>query len=298
MSDELRDQLARAATATEAAIDRLLTATPQAGETERPPRLLSAMRYAALGPGKRIRPFLVIETANLFGATSAAVITTAAALECVHAYSLVHDDLPAMDDDDLRRGRPTVHKAYDEATAILAGDGLLTLAFDALAALDAPADTRVALIGGLARAAGIGGMVGGQALDLDTDAPAEAQAIRTMQAMKTGALIRYAVEAGAILGAASQADRARLAMFGARIGEAFQIADDLIDATGTVETAGKRTAKDAALGKRTVVALVGIDAARERLAFLVRQARDTLAPFGDRAAPLAAMATFIATREA
>lgn len=292
------DRMDAAAAMAEAALDRLLTGTPVPGEIERPGRLLAAARYAALGPGKRIRPFLLIETAGMFGVTGDPVATAAAALECVHAYSLVHDDLPAMDDDDLRRGRPTVHKAYDEATAILVGDGLLTLAFDTMADLGASPDVKIALISGLARAAGFGGMVGGQALDLDTDAAMNVGAVRTMQAMKTGALIRYAVEAGAILGNAGSSDRARLVQFGKQIGEAFQIADDLIDATGSAETAGKRTAKDADKGKRTLVALDGIDGARRRLADLVTEAASTLEPFGDKADTLRAIAGFIANREA
>ncbi|MCP4385422.1 MAG: polyprenyl synthetase family protein [Hyphomicrobiales bacterium] len=292
------DRMNAAAAATEAALDRLLTITPQSGEIDRPRRLVMAARYAALGPGKRIRPFLMIETAGMFGVVGEPVAVAAASLECVHAYSLVHDDLPAMDDDDLRRGRATVHKAFDEATAILVGDGLVTLAFDALAGLDAPPDVKVALIGGLARAAGFGGMVGGQALDLDPDDPAEAEAVRTMQAMKTGALIRYAVEAGAILAEASSEDRQRLVRFGEAIGAAFQIADDLIDATSSAETAGKRTAKDAEKGKRTLVALYGVEAARQRLFDGVAQAEAELAPFGERADTLRAIARFIANRDA
>ena len=297
-TDRFATRLKEAADATETALGRLLASGTLSGEVERPPRLVEAMRYAALGPGKRLRPFLVIETAGLFYATGEVVATAAAALECVHAYSLVHDDLPAMDDDDLRRGRPTVHKAFDEATAILAGDGLLTLAFDALAGLAAPATTRVALIAGLARAAGIGGMVGGQALDLDTGAPADADAVLTMQAMKTGALIRFAVEAGAIIGGAKPEDRARLAEYGARLGQAFQIADDLIDATGDAATAGKATAKDAERGKRTLVALFGVDEARRRLAATVAEAEAALSPFGGKADGLREAARFMATREA
>ncbi len=291
-------RLRQAADATGAALDQLLSPEPRPGEVIRPARLLEAMRYAALGPGKRIRPFLTIETARLFGGTGAAVVTAAAALECIHAYSLVHDDLPAMDDDAMRRGRPTVHVRYDEATAILAGDALLTLAFDALASLDAPAATRVALVAAMAQAAGIGGMVGGQALDIDAGEAAEIDAILTMQAMKTGALIRYAVEAGALIGQAPADAAARLDIYGRRLGLAFQIADDLIDATGDAATAGKATAKDAERGKRTLVGILGVDAARARLAATVDEAVAALVPFGAAADVLRDAARFIATREA
>lgn len=292
-------RLKEAAKATDAVLDRLLSSAALAGEVVRPPELLAAMRYAVLGPGKRLRPFLVIETARMVSGTrSDSAVMAAAALECVHAYSLVHDDLPAMDDDDLRRGRPTVHVEYDEATAILAGDGLLTLAFDALASVDEPPAIRVDLISGLARAAGIGGMVGGQALDLDQDAGSEISAILTMQAMKTGALMRYAVEAGAVLGGASDAERQGLVGFGRALGQAFQIADDLIDATGDPDVAGKATAKDASKGKRTLVGVLGIAQARARLAGIVDDAMAALEPYGDRADVLRDAARFVAERDA
>lgn len=291
-------RLRQAADATEAALDRLLSPESRPGEVIRPTRLTEAMRYAALGPGKRVRPFLTIETARLFGVTDGAVVTAAAAIECVHAYSLVHDDLPAMDDDATRRGRPTVHIRYDEATAILAGDGLLTLAFDALASLDVAPAVRIDLIAGLARASGVGGMVGGQALDLDAGEAVELDAVTTMQAMKTGALIRHAVAAGATLGAAPADDAARLDTYGRALGLAFQIADDLIDATGDAAVAGKATAKDAGRGKRTLVAILGVDAARARLAETVDEAIAALAPFGPAADTLREAARFIAEREA
>ncbi len=294
----LETRLRQAAGATDTALERLLSQAIRQGEIARPPRLVEAMRYAALGPGKRLRPFLLIETARLFGATGDAVVTAAAALECVHAYSLAHDDLPAMDDDDLRRGRPTLHRAFDEATAILAGDALLTLAFETLAGLDETAAVRVELIAGLGRAAGLGGMAGGQALDLDAEAERAVAAVLTMQAMKTGMLIRYAVEAGAVLGRAGPDERTRLAAYGERLGQAFQIADDLIDATGDAATAGKRTAKDAGKGKRTLVALLGVAEARSRLAAAVEEAIAALAPFGEAAATLRAAARFIASRDA
>jgi len=282
---------------TEAALDRLLSSAPSPGEIARPERLLAAMRHAALGGGKRVRPFLLIESAGLFDAGGDPVIEAAAALECVHCYSLVHDDLPAMDDDDLRRGRPTVHRAFDEATAILAGDALLTLAFDILAEIAADAAVRVLLISGLARAAGLGGMAGGQMLDLVAEGSAlEEAGVDRLQAMKTGALIRFACEAGAILGGAAAADRARLVAFGKAVGRAFQLADDLIDATGEATLAGKTTAKDAERGKATLVAIHGIGAARMRLDALVADAVEMLTPFGARAGMLAEAARFIGSR--
>jgi farnesyl diphosphate synthase len=297
METTFHDRLAEAAHATDTALDRLLADPPLSGEIVRPPRLLEAMRYAALSPGKRLRPFILIESARLFGAYGPATVEAAAALECVHAYSLVHDDLPAMDDDDLRRGRPTVHRAFDEATAILAGDALLTLAFDVLVSLDAPAGIRTALVSLLARAAGIGGMAGGQALDLDAGRSTyDRDAIARMQAMKTGALFRFAGEAGAVIGQASPGDRRRLADFGARLGRAFQLADDLIDATASPTAAGKATGKDATHGKATLVAMDGIAATRSLLTATATDAAALLGPFGPRAEILAAAARFTASR--
>jgi farnesyl diphosphate synthase len=292
MSGTFETRLKDAARRTDAELDRRLGATPREGETTRPARLLEAMRYAVLGPGKRLRPFLLIESAALFAADGPEAVRAAAALECIHAYSLVHDDLPAMDDDDLRRGRPTLHRAYDEATAILAGDALLTIAFDIAA------DASPALVAPLARAAGIGGMAGGQMLDLAAEGRRldEAKTV-TLQAMKTGALFRFAAEAGAILGNAPPAERQRMIDFGRAFGRAFQLADDLIDATGDAAAAGKATAKDAARGKATLVALHGIAGARVMLAEMVDEAVALLAPFGPRAAVLAEAARFVAVRE-
>src|SRR5690606_39140592 len=253
----------------------------------------------ALNGGKRLRPFLLIESARLFGAQGEAVLRVAAALECVHCYSLIHDDLPAMDDDDLRRGQPTVHRAFDEAAAILAGDSLLTYAFDIIAdeATAIPDERKTALILALARASGPGGMAGGQALDLEADrrCPDEAGIIR-LQAMKTGALIRYGCEAGAILTGASGQDRERLAEFGSAIGLAFQLADDMLDLTADAGMMGKATGKDEAAGKATLVALHGIGWARAQLSGLVDQAHALLEPYGERAALLKSAASFIADR--
>src|SRR6476646_7652504 len=223
-------------------LDRLLTTTPVAGETARPARLMDAIRYSSLGGGKRFRPFLVVESAGLFEVPRPQALMVGAALECVHCYSLVHDDLPAMDNDDLRRGQPTVHKACDDATAILAGDGLLTFAFDILARPATPPNpaVRVELVLALARASGLGGMAGGQLLDLAAEgrfADGRAQRrqereVATLQAMKTGALLKFGCRAGGILGQASGTQRDALDRYGAAIGEAFQIADDLLDVEG------------------------------------------------------------------
>ena len=290
--------LVRAA-AIETELRLLLDGRTLAGEIARPERLMAAMRHGVLNGGKRLRPFLVMESAALFGADSEAALRVAAALECVHCYSLIHDDLPSMDDDDLRRGQPTVHRAFDEATAILAGDALLTLAFDILAdeATALPAERRAALVLALARAAGAGGMVGGQTLDLEAERnrPDEAGIIR-LQAMKTGALIRFACEAGAVLAGAPPEDRERLAEFGSAIGLAFQLADDLLDLTADSHQMGKATGKDAAAGKATLVALHGTAWARQQLNGLVGQAHALLQPYGEQADMLKAAATFVATR--
>jgi farnesyl diphosphate synthase len=278
------------------------------GETLRPARVVESMRYAALAGGKRLRPFLVVESARLFGASGPGVYRAAAAMEFVHCYSLVHDDLPAMDDDELRRGQPTTHRKFDEATAILAGDALLTYAFDVLADEPTSADpaVRVELVKVLARAAGLGGMVGGQFLDLeaegrfaDTGRPLDLTdtEILRLQAMKTGALLVASVEMGAILGGADAGQRAALATYGRTLGQAFQIADDLLDEEADAAVVGKATGKDAAKGKGTLVRLWGKEAARARLAQLVSEADAALAGFGERAEVLRAAAHFVANRD-
>ena len=294
------EALWRRARAVEAVLRQVLEQRPLAGEIARPQRLVAAMRHGVLVGGKRLRPFLVMESAALFSADGEAAARVAAALECVHCYSLIHDDLPAMDDDDLCRGQPTVHKAFDEATAILAGDALLTLAFDIVAdeATQLAAERRAALVLALARAAGAGGMAGGQMLDLQAaGAPPDEAGIIRLQAMKTGALIRFACEAGAIVAGAPAAERERLAEFGSAIGLAFQLADDLLDLTADAGTMGKATGKDAAAGKATLAALHGEDWARRQLAGLVVQARALLEPYGARAAMLADAASFVAARD-
>ena len=293
--DPFAQRLAAVAAETDALLDRLLGAAPAEGEIARPQRLLKAMRHSVLGGGKRLRPFLLLESATLYGASRDGALMAGAALECMHCYSLVHDDLPAMDDDELRRGRPTVHKAFDEATAILAGDALLTLAFDVMARRDVHADSevRIVLVSEMARAAGLGGMAGGQMLDLAAEGRFEKkralgeEAIAAMQSMKTGALIRFACRAGAILGKADAKARGQMDLYGAAIGQAFQIADDLLDVEGDSAT----------IGKATLVAALGVSAARNRLDKLITQADAALATFGPKADTLRAAARFIAQRQ-
>jgi farnesyl diphosphate synthase len=297
-------RLSAVAADAETALDHLLGAAALPGEVVRPERLMSGMRHAVLGGGKRLRPFLVVESAALFGAIGQGPLLAGCALECLHCYSLVHDDLPSMDNDDLRRGRPTVHKAFDEATAILVGDALLTLAFDILARDEVHADAgvRVELVRELARGAGIGGMVGGQLLDLaaegrfDKKRALSESEIVTLQAMKTGALLRFACRAGGILGKADASSRAAIDRYGAIVGQAFQIADDLLDVESDTATLGKAAGKDAAAGKGTLVTALGIDGARAKLDALVTEAETVLEPFGVKADILRATARFIAQR--
>ncbi|MBT9370582.1 polyprenyl synthetase family protein [Rhizobium sp. CSW-27] len=292
--------LHQAARETETLLSALLAPEPLADEIARPAELLAAMRHGTLNGGKRLRPFLVAQATALFDGPAAAAARVGAALECLHSYSLVHDDLPAMDDDDLRRGQPTVHKAFSEATAILAGDSLLTYAFDIIAAAETalPDDRKVQLVLALSRAAGLGGMAGGQALDLaaETNAPDEA-GIVMLQAMKTGALLRFACEAGAIIAGAPAADRQRLRRFGEIIGLAFQLADDVLDITADAATMGKATGKDAGRGKATLVGRHGLDWAEARLDALVGEAILLLDPYGDKAAILIETARFVANRK-
>jgi farnesyl diphosphate synthase len=305
---EFRHRLDTVAAEIEGVLGGLLGAELEPEECGRPQRLMDAMRYASLGGGKRLRPFLVVEGAALFGVPKAQALMVGAALECVHCYSLVHDDLPAMDDDALRRGRPTAHKAFDEATAILAGDGLLTFAFDILSRPQAHPDAavRIALVTALARAAGVGGMVGGQMLDLEAEGrfagrnpPALGEGeVRMLQAMKTGALLRFACVAGAILGQAKAEARDAVERYGVALGQAFQIADDLLDVEGDPGTVGKATGKDAAAHKATLVSVLGVDAAKQRLQTLVGEAEAALRPFADKAAVLRAAARFVAERRA
>ncbi len=289
--------LSAAARRTEAMLERCLP--PGEGENGEA-GLRAAMRYAVLDGGKRLRAFLALEVAGLFGAEGAGAERLAAALECVHAYSLVHDDLPAMDDDEMRRGKPTVHRAWDEATAILAGDALQALAFEIVAdpATHPDGATRARLALRLAQAAGHAGMVGGQAIDLAAEAgePLGADGVRRLQALKTGALIEVSAEAGAILAGAAEADIARIRGYARALGEAFQIADDLLDVTGDEAEVGKRVGKDAGAGKATFVDILGVDGARARAEELAGAAAAELTPYGERAALLAAAARFVVAR--
>ena len=292
-------RLAQAARIIEAHLAQCLDDAAAGGA---PPRLVAAMRHAVLGEAKRLRPFLVLECAGLFGVAAEAALPAAAALECVHCYSLVHDDLPAMDNDDLRRGKPTLHKAFDEWTAILAGDALLTMAFALLAAPQTHTDpaVRAELMGALAEASGAGGMLGGQCLDMEADKlgrPAQPQQadVERLQAMKTGALIRFACEAGAILGRAVPEQHRALIVYGEHLGAAFQIADDLLDTHGDATVMGKAARKDA--GKATLVSVLGGHAARERVGLLEAQAIAALAPFGPEADILRDAARFVVKRQ-
>jgi farnesyl diphosphate synthase len=298
VSDSSPFDIARAEAAlfVEQSLDALL---PQGNGPEA--RLLEAMRYAALGGGKRLRGFLVLQSGGLFGVDRRALGRAAAAVECIHAYSLVHDDLPAMDNDDLRRGKPTVHKAFDEATAILAGDGLLTLAFGLLASPDAHNDpyVRCELVARLAQAAGHAGMVGGQMMDMAFEGQSPPlPEITRLQRMKTAALICFSCEAGAILGKASQQMRMALHNYGQELGLAFQIADDLLDAEGDASAMGKAVQKDRERGKSTVVSVMGAERARAQAEAMARQAVRHLDLFDEKADFLRAAAEFVVERRA
>ena len=297
-------RLAESGAAIESELDALLGADPRPGEPARPARLVEAMRYATLGGGKRLRPFLTVETARALGRQDKGPRRAGAAIECVHAYSLIHDDLPAMDDDDLRRGRPSTHRAFGEATAILAGDALQALAFEILAdpATDSIAEVRVALCAGLARAVGLAGMVGGQMLDLDAErstAPLSVEEIARLQAMKTGALLRFSVEAGSRLAGAGAKASAALSAYGRAIGAAFQVADDILDAEGDAATLGKRAQKDAERNKGTLVGALGVEGARRELARLIDEATSAVdaAGLGASGDVLRATARFVAARK-
>ncbi|HEY0012521.1 MAG TPA: farnesyl diphosphate synthase [Allosphingosinicella sp.] len=265
-------------------------------------RLFGAMRYAAVGGGKRLRPLLAIASASLFGVPRARALHAGLAVECIHVHSLIHDDLPCMDDDDLRRGKPTVHRAYDEAIAVLAGDAFLALAFEILADphTHPSGEVRAELTVELARASGAAGMAGGQMLDLLCESggrPLDIEAITRLQRLKTGALIAWSVDAGAILGAASPEQRTSLRGYAQNLGLAFQIADDLLDCEGDEATAGKRLRKDEAAGKVTFVSLLGAERARRQAEMLVDQAIDHLRSFGERARLLEAIARFAVNRD-
>lgn len=288
------EALAQAASLTDSALDQLLVVPPDLEA-----QVYEAMRYSALAPGKRLRPFLVLSGARLFGIARPCALQVAAAIEMVHAYSLVHDDLPAMDDSDLRRGRPTCHKEFDEATAVLAGDGLLTAAFEVLAHPDTHNDpaVRCELVAALAVAAGAAGMVGGQMIDLIAERqPLDIGAITRLQRMKTGALIAFACEAGAILAKAPAEPRIALRGYAHDLGLAFQIADDLLDVEGSAAETGKPVGADAAAGKATFVSILGVGRARAQAELLIRQAVAHLDLFGGRAELLREVARFVISR--
>jgi farnesyl diphosphate synthase len=288
----------------EAMLEALLSDELRPGEIARPPRLMAALRHAALGGGKRLRPFLTVETARLLDADTAVALRTGCAVELLHCYSLVHDDLPSMDDDDLRRGRPTVHKAFDDATAILTGDALQALAFEVLAdpATDPDPAIRAELVLRLARASGIGGMVGGQMLDLAAEGrygqvTADQNGVRRLQAMKTGAILAFSIEAGAVIARANAADLEALGIYGKALGAAFQIADDILDREASAEAMGKRTGKDQQKGKATLVDLLGMAEARRECARLVEEADSAVARFGATADTLRQAVRFVVERE-
>ncbi len=290
----LDDALREAADAVGEALESLVPA-PEGADG----RLVEAMRYSLFAGGKRLRPFLVLSGADLFEVPRAWSVNTAAAIEMVHTYSLVHDDLPAMDDDDLRRGKPTCHIAFDEATAILVGDSLLTLAFEAVTtpAGHPDAAVRAEIACALARAAGADGMAGGQAIDLAAESrDLTLDEVITLQRLKTGALFGFACEAGAILAREDGTARAALRDYAACIGLAFQIADDLLDHEGTEADLGKAVGKDAAAGKATFVGLLGADEARRRAEALADDAIAALSAFDEKAAPLRAVARYIVER--
>lgn len=299
MTEGLRAELADATTAVEDCLARLLpeVSTPEA-------RLFDAMRYATLNGGKRLRPFLVLTTARMFNVSEGAALRVAAAVEMVHSYSLVHDDLPAMDNDDMRRGRPSCHKQFDEATAILAGDALLTRSFEVLANVSTHPDpaVRIDLVNALAQASGPNGMVGGQMIDLLTERENIARegldvaAITRMHQMKTGRLIGFSCTAGAILGKAPAQLRHALSAYAHDLGLAFQIVDDLLDVEGDPEEMGKSAGKDAAAGKVTFVSLLGTDRAREQARILSAQAVEHLKPFDGEADRLRDVAAYVLDR--
>jgi farnesyl diphosphate synthase len=287
------------ADAVEAGLTALLNSEPWAGPGEPPDRLVAAMRHAALGGGKRLRPLLVRQAAAVFGIIPLRALAAGRAVELVHCYSLVHDDLPAMDDDDLRRGQPTVHKAFDEATAILAGDALLTLAFRWMADSAHPDPVvRARMVVELAEAAGPAGMVGGQQRDIDGEGETMGpNDIDYLQSMKTGALIRCGVRLGGIIGRADDTQLAALTAYGEAAGRVFQLADDMLDVTASAEAMGKATGKDSAAGKQTLVSAIGMDRARGHMTVILDEAIEALTVFGPEADGLRSTVRYFAERK-
>lgn len=295
MQTNFKSQLSSAAQDIEASLEKHLP-KPEGEQAV----VAEAMRYAALGGGKRLRPFLVIETARMLGGGAEQALIVGCALECLHVYSLVHDDLPCMDDDDLRRGKPTVHKAYDEAIAVLAGDALLTHAFAMLGCEDAHPDpmVRARLVCELAQKGGVSGMIGGQVIDITVSETDRDEALITrLQAMKTGALIDFAVRAGGILSGADETTLTSLSAYARDMGLAFQIQDDILDVEGDAALMGKAVGKDENLGKATFVSLLGLDEAKEMAMSLGQRAKGHLAPFGEKAQTLKDTVDFVLQRQ-
>ena len=291
----LSDALERIQVEVDSAFDAFLPVP-----TDTRARLVEAMRHAAMGGGKRVRPLLVVATAELFGVSRTAAVNAGCAVEAIHCYSLIHDDLPCMDDDDLRHGKPSVHKAFDEATAVLAGDALHALAFDILTQPDTSTDpfVRAELVGTLARASGHAGMAGGQMMDMMADKQTyDLSQVTRLQQLKTGALLAASVEMGAILGRVAMEGRSNLRAYARDIGLAFQIADDLLDVEGDEDAAGKALRKDAEQGKATFVTLMGVEPAREQARMLVKQAARHLSCYGEEANVLRSLARFIVERD-
>jgi len=294
-SNTLQTRLNTVATEMETVLAQILPepAGPQS-------RIMEAMAYALLGGGKRLRPFLLIEAARMLGAETKGIWQAAAALECVHVYSLIHDDLPCMDNDDLRRGKPTLHKAYDEALAILAGDALLTLAFEVLArdGVHSSASVRLKLISDLAASSGTHGMIGGQVIDIYANLSEQSETLIThLQALKTGALIHYSVIAGGRLAGASDDDLQNLSTYADALGLAFQIRDDILDVEGDSQVMGKHTNKDARLGKATFVSIYGLEGAKQKAHDLGERAKQALKPYGSKADILCATVDFVLNRQ-
>jgi farnesyl diphosphate synthase len=294
-ADSLPAAIARSAASVDAVLEAVLPRP--AG---RQARVQDAMRYATFAGGKRLRPFLVLHSARLFGVDDSRSLRVGAAIEALHTYSLVHDDLPCMDDDELRRGRPTTHIAFDEMTAVLAGDALLTIAFEILsdARTHPSAEIRCSLIARLAEASGHGGMIGGQIIDMLADADFGIEDVIHLQRLKTGQLFEFSCEAGPILAGASAEDRARLRAYAEEMGVVFQITDDLLDVTSTAEKTGKKVGKDADAGKATLVTLLGVDGARAEAARRADRAIAALGPYAVQAPELSGLPLFLLDRDA